>query len=251
MKKILAILLSMLIGVCSMTFAVSPTSAEENTAIVYTLEDVRLLQDFLLRRPTEDLSEKDYDLDHDGVWTVFDLCLMKWEVIQFADDSTDMLVVYFSRTGNTEKIAGYLTDITGADVYEIEAAIPYTDEDIAYGNASCRANKEQNDKSARPEIAQPLESIDDYDVIYLGYPIWWGEEPRIIDTFLESYDFSEKTVIPFCTSASSGIGTSEKNIAALVSIGNQLEGKRFAASSTSDAVQEWVDSLSVSVNTEE
>lgn len=92
----------------------------------------------------------------------------------------------------------------------------------------CRANQEQNDKSCRPEIAEPMESIDSYEVIYLGFPIWWGEEPRIIDTFLESYDFSDKTVIPFCTSGSSGIATSEKNIRNLVPIGNLLEGKRFS-----------------------
>ena len=125
----------------------------------------------------------------------------------------------------------------------IEAAVPYTDEDIEYNNDSCRANKEQNDKSVRPEIANPISSIDSYDTIFLGYPIWWGQEPRIIDTFLESYDFSEKTVIPFCTSGSSGIETSEKNISELVTIGNQLEGRRFPASATKDDVKAWYDTL--------
>ncbi len=120
------------------------------------------------------------------------------------------IAVYFSRTGNTEKIAEYLIDLTGADSYVIQAAVPYTDEDIEYNNSSCRANQEQNDKTVRPEIAEPISSLDSYDTVFLGYPIWWGQEPRIIDTFLESYDFSDKTVIPFCTSASSGISTSEK-----------------------------------------
>lgn len=154
------------------------------------------------------------------------------------------LVAYFSRTGNTERIAHYIAEITGADIYAIEAVIPYSDEDIEY-TTDCRANREQNDKSVRPEIKDPLESIDDYDVICLGYPIWWGEEPRIIDTFLESYDFSDKTVISFCTSGSSGIGTSEGNISKLVPIGEQLSGRRFSASSTKDDVSAWIDSLEI------
>ena len=153
------------------------------------------------------------------------------------------LVIYFSRTGNTEKIAKYLIELTGADEYVIEAAVPYTDEDIEYNNDSCRANQEQNDKTVRPEISNPIASIDSYDTIFLGYPIWWGREPRIIDTFLESYDFSDKTVIPFCTSGSSGIETSEKNISELVTIGNLLEGRRFPAGAAKDDVKTWYDTL--------
>ena len=157
--------------------------------------------------------------------------------------ANDTLVIYFSRTGNTEKIAQYLIEFSGADSYVIEAAVPYTDDDIEYNNDSCRANQEQNDKSVRPEIADPISSVDGYDTIFLGYPIWWGQEPRIIDTFLESYDFSDKTVIPFCTSGSSGIETSEKNISELVTIGNQLEGRRFPAGVSEDEVKEWYESL--------
>lgn len=156
---------------------------------------------------------------------------------------SETLVVYFSRTGNTEKIAGYLTELADADSYVIEAAVPYTDADIKYQDNNCRANKEQNDKTVRPEIAEPIESIDEYDIIFLGYPIWWGQEPRIIDTFLESYDFSDKTVIPFCTSGSSGIETSEKNISELVTIGDQLAGRRFPASATKEDVKAWYNTL--------
>ena len=165
------------------------------------------------------------------------------EALKSTESNT--LVVYFSRTGNTEKIAEYLIELTDADSYVIEAAVPYTDEDIEYNNASCRANLEQNDKSVRPEIADPISSIDSYDTIFLGYPIWWGQEPRIIDTFLESYNFSDKTIIPFCTSGSSGIGTCEKNISELVTIGTQLEGKRFPAGASKDEVKEWYDTLNL------
>ena len=229
-------------GGVSVTF-----QATVNDTAEYTIQDVRNLCDFLLAKPTEeDLTGKPYDLDNDGVWSVFDLCLMKRKVIESLQkkDELQLLVAYFSRTGNTEKIAEYLIDLTGADSYVIEAAVPYTDEDIQY-QTDCRANQEQNDKTVRPEIANPIASIDSYDTIFLGYPIWWGQEPRIIDTFLESYDFSDKTVIPFCTSASSGIAVSEKNISELVPIGNQLAGKRFPASATAEDVKAWYESLSL------
>ncbi len=227
--------------------AVSKTlSSEQETK--FTIDDIRDLQDFLLAKPTDkNLRGKPYDLDGDGAWTVFDLCLMKRQLLQSMqppeNEAENTLVVYFSRTGNTEKVAEYLIDLTDADSYVINAAVPYTDEDISYGNSSCRANQEQNDSSVRPEIAEPIESIEQYDTIFLGYPIWWGQEPRIIDTFLESYDFSDKTVIPFCSSHSSGISASERNIKNLVKIGEQLSGRRFSADSTKDDVSEWLGEL--------
>lgn len=247
--------LSAIIGIynfCSKTslpdrsVTVPPTTAiSESANSQLTIQDVRNLQYFLLTRPTEEnLSGKNYDLDGDGVWSVFDLCLMKRRFIQTPEKNSDILVVYFSRTGTTEIIADYIIDITGADVFEIEAAVPYTDEDIQYSNSSCRANQEQNDKSARPEIAGTLDDIEQYDTIFIGYPIWWGEEPRIIDTFLESYDFSSATVIPFCTSHSSGISTSESDLQNLgVAYGELLKGRRFSADSTRDDVEKWIESL--------
>ena len=209
----------------------------------YTAQDVSMLRDYLLNVPADiDLRNKPYDLNGDKKWNAVDLTLMKQMLIEPAAEN-DTLVIYFSRTGNTEKIAQYLIELTSADSYVIEAAVPYTDADIKYQDDTCRANKEQNDKTVRPEIANPIDSIDSYDTIFLGYPIWWGQEPRIIDTFLESYDFSDKTVIPFCTSGSSGIAQSEKNITNLVPIGNQLAGRRFPASATKDDVKEWVEML--------
>ncbi len=218
-------------------------SSEESAEYEFTIQDVRMLRDYLLNVPADiDLRNKPYDLNGDKEWNAVDLTLMKQMLIEPAAEN-DTLVIYFSRTGNTEKITQYLVELTGADSYVIEAAVPYTDADIQYQDDNCRANKEQNDKTVRPEIANPIDSIDSYDTIFLGYPIWWGQEPRIIDTFLESYDFSDKTVIPFCTSGSSGIAASEKNIAELVPIGNQLEGRRFPASATKDDVKEWVEML--------
>lgn len=256
MKKLVSLLASAVMAVSAMmiTSGTIKSSADVDGVssvtekATYTIQDVRNLQDFLLAKPTEEnLTDKTYDLNGDGCWDVFDLSLMKREVLKDMNAETDhdTLVIYFSRTGNTEKIAEYLIELTDADSYVIEAAVPYTDEDIEYNNDSCRANQEQNDKSVRPEIANPISSINCYDTIFLGYPIWWGQEPRIIDTFLESYDFSDKTVIPFCTSGSSGIGTSEKNIKALVPIGNQLEGRRFPAGASKDEVKEWYDTLNL------
>ncbi len=118
---------------------------------------------------------------------------------------TKTLVVYFSCTGTTETLAEYAAEILGADICEIVPAKPYTEEDLAYYTDG-RADREQNDPKARPEISGEIENMDNYDTIILGYPIWHGQAPKIIYTFLESYDFSGKTIVPFCTSHSSGIG---------------------------------------------
>lgn len=232
---------------CSGFLNTTSTAEETNkSSYTYTVQDAVNLQDFLLNRPAkENLKGKPYDMNNDGVWDVFDLCLMKRELLIPSESENDTIVVYFSRTNNTEKIAEHIIDLTNADSYKIEAAVPYTDADIRYQNADCRANKEQNDKTVRPEIAEPIASIDSYDVVFIGYPIWWGEEPRIIDTFLESYDFSDKIVVPFCTSGSSGIAKSEKNISDLVPIGNQLDGKRFSANASKSEVEEWLKEIDI------
>lgn len=242
-----------LIGIITAIFGLSlvslfPAHADTGTKADdtnYTISDVTNLQDFLLAKETPDLSEKNYDLNGDGIWDTFDLCLMKQAYTkQTTEGEQNTLVAYFSVTGNTKKIAEYIVAYTGADSYDITPAIPYTTEDLNYSNSSCRANQEQNDASCRPEISGSVENMDNYDVVYIGYPIWWGEEPRIIDTFLESYDFSDKIVIPFCTSGSSSIAASENRIANLgVSIGNQLPGKRFSGSASEKSVSDWISTL--------
>lgn len=242
-----------LIGIITAIFGLSlvslfPAHADTGTKADdtnYTISDVTNLQDFLLAKETPDLSEKNYDLNGDGIWDTFDLCLMKQAYTkQTTEGEQNTLVAYFSATGNTKKIAEYIAAYTGADSYDITPAIPYTTEDLNYSNSSCRANQEQNDASCRPEISGSVENMDNYDVVYIGYPIWWGEEPRIIDTFLESYDFSDKIVIPFCTSGSSSIAASENRIANLgVSIGNQLPGKRFSGSASEKSVSDWISTL--------
>lgn len=206
---------------------------------------IRSLCDYLLTKTSAQKPDmKTADATGDSILTAADLSKLKQGLLsQTTPAKSNTLVIYFSRTNNTEKIADYIVELTGAERFEIEAKVPYTDADIRYQDKECRANQEQNDKDFRTEPVALPESLDAYDTIFLGYPIWWSEEPRIIDTFLEAYDFSAKTVIPFCTSGSSAITTSEKRIASLVKIGKQLPGRRFAASATKDTVAEWVASL--------
>ncbi|MBP3361725.1 MAG: PT domain-containing protein [Clostridia bacterium] len=154
-------------------------------------------------------------------------------------EESKILVAYFSNTGNTENIAESIVSAMGADVYEIEAAQPYTDEDLNYNDSSTRATVEQNDPTARPEIGNLLESIDEYDTIYLGYPMWWGQAPKIVYTFLESYDFTGKTIIPFCTSGSSPIGSSDDNLHPAASGANWVDGRRFSVSASSSEISAW------------
>ena len=151
-----------------------------------------------------------------------------------------ILVVYFSCTGTTRTLAEYVAEILEADLYEIEAEDPYTEEDLAYYTGG-RADQEQNDPDARPAISGSVENMDSYDTILIGYPVWHGQAPRIISTFLESYDFSGKTMVPFCTSHSSGIGSSAANLQGLCSDSAEwMEGRRFGAGTARDTVEEWL-----------
>lgn len=154
------------------------------------------------------------------------------------------IVVYFSCTDNTKTIAGYIAESIDADVYRIEPAVPYTSADLNYGNADSRTSKEQNDMAARPEIAGELPVLDGYENVYTGYPIWWGQALKILYTFVENCNLSGKTVIPFCTSASSGIGTSATNLqAADTSQATWLTGRRFSGSSPKSDVVSWITGL--------
>jgi flavodoxin len=162
------------------------------------------------------------------------------------DESSDekMLVIYFSATGKTKGIAEKIASVTGADLYEIKPKEPYTDEDLNYNDDGSRTTKEQNNKDVRPEYEDiELDIENDYSTIFLGYPIWWGEEPRIMDTFVESYNFDGITVIPFCTSGSSGISTSSKNLSERAGTGNWLEGNRFSGSASEEDIRSWIDEL--------
>lgn len=123
-------------------------------------------------------------------------------------DNGKILVIYFSCTGNTKEAAEEIQRQTGADIYEIVPVVPYASEDLNYNQDDCRANREMEDDAARPAIDGRIDRLSDYDTVFIGYPIWWGTMPKIINTLLDTYDFLGKTIIPFCTSGSSGIDTS-------------------------------------------
>ena len=158
-------------------------------------------------------------------------------------EHSDVLVAFFSATGTTKGVAEKIASITGGDLYEILAAEPYTSDDLNYNDSSSRTTKEQNDKSVRPEIGSEDISLEGYTTLYLGFPIWWGEEPRIMDTFVEKYSFEGITIIPFCTSASSGIGRSGPNMQALAGSGNWLDGMRFGGNVSEADLQSWIEGM--------
>ena len=156
--------------------------------------------------------------------------------------NSNVLVAYFSATGTTQPLAEYTADILGADLYEIVPKQPYTQADLAY-YTNGRADREQNDSSARPAISSSVPNMEQYEVVFLGYPIWHGQAPRIISTFLENYDFSGKTIIPFCTSHSSGIGSSDTNLHTLAPDADWRAGRRFAGGTSRNDMEQWIAGL--------
>lgn len=159
------------------------------------------------------------------------------------ESASRTLVAYFSCTGTTQGVAAQLAEITGADLISIEPAEPYTEADLNYGNPSSRATQEQNDPTARPAISNEPMNLNDYNCIILGYPIWWGKAPRIISTFLESHDFTGKTIIPFCTSHSSGIGSSATDLHALAPGAQWEDGRRFSGSESRETIAGWIERM--------
>lgn len=158
----------------------------------------------------------------------------------------NIVVAYFSCTGNTKKIAEQIAAHINADLYEITPEVPYTADDLDYGNADSRSSKEQNAPAARPAISGAALPMEEYGTVFLGYPIWWGQAPKIISTFLEHYDFGGKTIVPFCTSGSSSAGSSGTNLHSLCDEStNWLPGVRFASSASGADIAAWVDSLGV------
>ena len=159
-----------------------------------------------------------------------------------------VLVVYFSASGHTESVANYIAQATGGDLFAITPAEPYTDDDLNWSDENSRVTREHEDESLRDVelTTTQVENWDSYDPVFLGYPIWWGIAAWPVDGFVEANDFTGKTVIPFCTSSSSGLGESGDLLADLAGTGNWQEGERFRSSASQEDVNEWVDSLGLS-----
>jgi len=167
------------------------------------------------------------------------------------NENASVLVVYFSTDDTIRAAALTAADALSADVFEIVPTEPYTADDLNYNKTGTRATVEQRDSSARPEIAILPESLEQYSTILLGYPIWWGQAPKIVYTFLESVDVSGKTIIPFCTSASSGVGSSDTNLHALADdMVNWLPAKRISNRETAEGIRAWALSMDLPVKEE-
>ncbi len=151
-----------------------------------------------------------------------------------------ILVAYFSASGVTEKVAEKLAQAAGADLFEIKPEQPYTKADLNWMDKQSRSTVEMKDRNCRPAMAEKPK-ISDYEVILVGFPVWWYREPSIIDTFLESADFTGKTVVPFCTSGGSGLGDTAKNLQALAPGAKVCVGKRFSVLTSSEDLKKWAE----------
>ena len=149
------------------------------------------------------------------------------------------LVAYFSASGITAKVAKKMAETIGADLFEIKPETPYSGADLNWQNKNSRSSVEMNDRSSRPAIAVKAADMPQYDVVFVGFPVWWYREPSIIDTFMESYDFAGKTVIPFATSGGSGLGDSAVNMQKLAKGAKVVNGKRFSGSASAEELKAW------------
>ena len=158
---------------------------------------------------------------------------------------SSVLVVYYSATGNTAQMAQYIADSTGGDLFEIQPVEPYTDDDLNWTDDNSRVSQEHADESLRDVelVADTVDNWDQYDTVFIGYPIWWGIAAWPVDGFVEANDFSGKTVIPFCTSSSSGLGESGQLLADMAGTGDWQEGQRFRSGASQEDVQSWIDEL--------
>lgn len=157
------------------------------------------------------------------------------------------LVVYFSASGNTENAANYIAKATNGDLFELVPKNEYTDADLNWRDESSRVNYEHDNESARniELVSSTVDNWDEYDAVFIGYPIWWGIAAWPVDTFIKANDFTGKTVIPFCTSTSSGLGQSGELLKEAAGTGNWLDGERFQSGVTESEVAEWVNSLGI------
>ncbi|MCR4600451.1 MAG: flavodoxin [Clostridia bacterium] len=155
-----------------------------------------------------------------------------------------VLVAFFSATGITANIADELAKAENADRFEIKAEVPYTKEDLDYTVKDARSNLEMADESCRPAMVGHVDNMSDYDVVFVGFPIWWGREPSIIDTFLEAHDLSGKKIVPFCTSGTTGVEKAVEHIKGIVGDAATVsEGKRLGSDGTKEEVKLWTELL--------
>ena len=169
----------------------------------------------------------------------------KETVQQILEPASHILVVYFSATGTTRGVAEKLADGLSADLYEIVPKEPYTDADLNWNDRKSRTSIETDDPTCRPAIAGELPDLTAYDTVFIGYPIWWGDTPRIVSNFVEHVDLTDKTLAVFFTSGSSGLGSSMKHLEQQSGAGTWLEGKRFTTRTTVEELVDWANGLGI------
>lgn len=242
MKKIAAILLTFLMAVSLVACAGNREPAETNSPDVESSvsEEISASESSAAESEAESEAAQSDEME-------------ETEAVSEADtgaEGTKVLVAYFSATNTTEGVAEHIANGLNADLYEIVPEEPYTDADLDYNDNNSRSTLEMNDPSARPAISGSVENMEQYDIVFIGYPIWWGDAPRIVSTFMESYDFSGKTIVPFCTSGGSGIGSSASNLEQLTDGAIWLDGWRLNGSDSQETVMEWVNGLGLDVSAE-
>lgn len=227
MKKLVALFLSL-----SMIFALTACGSSSANSTADTQPESESTE-AVTETPTEEPTESPTETDTEE----------SSEDTESKEGKT--LVVYYSATGNTEEAASYIAAATGADTLELVPVKPYTDEDLNYNDDSSRVVYEHDNPDARDIelVESTVADWESYDTVFIGYPIWWGIAAWPVDGFIEANDFTGKTVIPFCTSASSGLGESGELLAEAAGTGNWLEGIRFSSSVSEEDVQTWLESL--------
>lgn len=245
MKKTITILLSLIMIFCLVACGNSAGGVERSSTESSAEDDVQTSGgDTQAETENKDQSESDNvsDAENAGLSETQQL-----EAETPEAQGNKVLIAYFSATGTTEGVAEHIANGLNADIYEIVPEEPYTDADLNYNDNNSRSTIEMNDPASRPAISGSVENMEQYDIVFIGYPIWWGEAPRIVSTFVESYDFSNKTVVPFCTSGGSGVGSSATNLEQLTSGATWMEGRRLSGSDSQETVMEWVNGLGLSL----
>ena len=226
MKKIILTLLT--VGLL-LAMTACGNSQTQNTPPVQKSENTPAVQPAQIPEETESVSDSEPEQEPEP-------------------ETGGVLVVYYSATGSTETVAGYIANALNADTFSITPAEPYTSEDLNWRDRDSRVSREHDDPALRTVelTSATVENWDSYDTVFVGYPIWWGIAAWPLDSFVSANDFTGKTVIPFCTSSSSGMGESGQLLADLAGTGDWLEGQRFRSSVDETAVVDWVNSLHVS-----
>ena len=226
MKKIILTLLT--VGLL-LAMTACGNSQTQNTPPVQKSENTPAVQPAQIPEETESVSDSEPEQEPEP-------------------ETGGVLVVYYSATGSTETVAGYIANALNADTFSITPTEPYTSDDLNWRDTDSRVSREHDDPALRTVelTSATVENWDSYDTVFVGYPIWWGIAAWPLDSFVSANDFTGKTVIPFCTSSSSGMGESGQLLADLAGTGDWLEGQRFRSSVDETAVVDWVNSLNVS-----